>query len=88
MDDRSAAYQLYVGLAVAADSLTAAWLPVGGTPSPAFAADQAPAGYATLQRRLRGTAVAPAATLVVLEATGNYMVSSPSRATSRWRTSW
>jgi transposase len=74
MDDRSTAYQLYVGIDVAADSFTAAWLSVGGTPSPAFAADQAPAGYAALQRRLRGTAVAPAETLVVLEATGNYWV--------------
>src|SRR5918997_6335424 len=74
MDDRSVAYQLYVGIDVAADSFTAAWLPVGGTPSPAFAADQAPAGYAALQRRLRATAAPPAATLVVLEATGNYWV--------------
>src|SRR3712207_4914941 len=74
MDDRSAAYQLYVGIDVAADSFTAAWLSVGSTPSPAFAADQAPAGYAALQRRLWGTAVAPAGTLVVLEATGTYGV--------------
>src|ERR687886_1458174 len=74
MDDRSAAYQLYVGIDVAADSFTAAWLSVGGTPSPAFAADQAPAGYATLQRRLRAAGVPPASTLVVLEATGNYWV--------------
>ena len=74
MDDRSAAYQLYVGIDVAADSFTAAWLPVGGTPSPAFAADQAPAGYVTLQRRLRAAGVPPASTLVVLEATGNYWV--------------
>src|ERR671917_528379 len=60
MDDRSAAYQLYVGIDVAAASFTAAWLPVGGTPSPAFAADQAPTGYAALQRRLRATAPPPA----------------------------
>src|SRR5918997_3627818 len=74
MDDRSVAYQLYVGIDVAADSFTAAWLPVGGTPSPAFAADQAPTGYAALQRRLRATAAPPAATLVVLEATGTSWV--------------
>src|ERR671916_471427 len=48
--------------------------PERGTPSPAFAADQAPAGYATLQRRLRAAGVPPASTLVVLEATGNYWV--------------
>jgi transposase len=63
-----------VGIDVAAASFTAAWLPVGGTPSPAFAADQAPTGYAALQRRLRATAAPPAATLVVLEATGTYWV--------------
>src|SRR5919199_2372313 len=74
MDDRSAAYQLYVGIDVAADSFTAAWLPPGGTPSLPFAADQAPAGYAALQRHLRATGVPPAETLVVLEATGNYWV--------------
>jgi transposase len=74
MDERSATYQLYVGIDVAADSFTAAWLPPGGTPRLPFAADQAPAGHAALQRRLRATGVAPATTLVVLEATGNYWV--------------
>jgi hypothetical protein len=60
MDDRSAAYQLYVGIDVAAD--------------------QAPAGYATLQRRLRAAGVPPASTLVVLEATGNYVRRFTARA--------
>ena len=59
---------------MAADSFTAAWLPPGGTPRLPFAADQAPAGYAALQRRLRATGVAPATTLVVLEATGTSWV--------------
>ena len=74
MDDRSATYELYVGIDVAADTFTAAWLTPGGTPSPPVVGEQAPAGYAALQRRLRATAAAPDATLVVLEATGNYWV--------------
>ena len=74
MDDGSAAYQVYVGIDVAADTFTAAWLTPGGTPSPPFAGEQAPAGFAALQRRLRAIAAEPGATLVVLEATGNYWV--------------
>ena len=42
-----------------------------GTP---FTGEQTPAGFAALQRRLQATASPPAATLVVLEATGNYWV--------------
>jgi transposase len=74
MEDRSASYQLFVGVDIAADTFTAAWLPAGGTPGTTFAGNQAPGGYAALQRRLWATGVAPAATLVVLEATGNYWV--------------
>jgi transposase len=74
MDDGSAAYQLYVGIDVAADTFTAAWLTPGGAPSPPCTGEHAPAGFATLQRRLRVTGVAAGATFVVLEATGNYWV--------------
>ena len=74
MADTSAVYQLYVGIDVAADTFTAAWLAPGGTPTPPFSGEQTPAGHAALRRRLQATRVAPAATLVVLEATGNYWV--------------
>ncbi len=74
MDDTSAGYQLYVGIDVAADTFTAAWLAPGGTPTAPLAGDQTPAGSAALPRRLQATAVPPAATLVVLEATGTYWV--------------
>ena len=74
MADTSAGYQLYVGIDVAADTFTAAWLAPGGTPTPPLTADQTPAGYTALQRRLRAAGVPPASTLVVLEATGNYWV--------------
>jgi transposase len=74
MEGGSAASQLYVGVDVAATTFVAAWLAPGGKPSAPFAGEQTPAGFAALQRRLRATAAAPAATLVVLEATGNYWV--------------
>ena len=74
MNDRNAPYQLYVGIDVAADTFTAAWLSPGGKPAAAFTAEQAAAGYAALQRRLQATATTPATALVVLEATGNYWV--------------
>ena len=73
MDDQGVAYQLYVGIDVAADAFTAAWLTPGGAPDAAFTGEQTPAGHAALQRRLQAAAVPPAATLVV-EATGNYWV--------------
>jgi transposase len=67
-------YQLYIGIDVAADTFTASWLSVDGTPTTPLTGEQTPAGYTTLQRRLRATAVPPMSTLVVLEATGNYWV--------------
>ena len=74
MEAGSAAYRLYVGVDVAADTFVAAWLVPGGKPTAPFTGEQTPAGFAALQRRLQATAAAPAATLVVLEATGNYWV--------------
>lgn len=74
MEGTSAPYRLHVGIDIAADTFTAAWLPPGGTPSVPFTGDQTPTGFATLQRHLQATGVPPAETLVVLEATGNYWV--------------
>ncbi len=70
MADTSTAYQLYVGIDIAADTFTASGLAPGGTPTAPLAEDQTPAGFAALERRLRATGVPPAATLAVLEATG------------------
>jgi transposase len=67
-------YQLYVGIDVAAETFVAAWLAPGGKPGAPVSGEQTPAGFAALQRRLQATAASPAATLVVLEATGNYWV--------------
>ena len=74
MGDTSAAYQLYVGIDIAAETFTAAWLERSGTPSAPLTCDQTPQGYAALQQRLHRTAISPPATLVALEATGNYWV--------------
>ena len=74
MADTSAAYQLYVGIDIAADTFAAAWLTSSDTPSTPVTGEQSPAGYTALQRRFQATGVAPTATLIVLEATGNYWV--------------
>jgi transposase len=68
------AYQLYVGIDVAADSFTGAWLAPGGKPSAPFTGEQTAAGFAALDRRLRAAAASAAGTLIVMEATGNYWV--------------
>ncbi len=74
MEEGRAAYQLYVGVDVAAETFVAAWLVPGGKPTAPFTEEQTPAGFAALQRRLQGMGSSPAATSVVLEATGNYWV--------------
>jgi transposase len=74
VEDRSVAYQLYVGVDVAAETFVAAWLAPGGKPTTPFASEQTPAGVAALQCRLQATGSPATATLVVLEATGNYWV--------------
>ena len=74
MENGGAAYQLYVGVDVAAETFVAAWLAPGGKPTQPFTGEQTPAGFAALQRRLQATAAPPAAALVVLEATGTYWV--------------
>ncbi|HSH81370.1 MAG TPA: hypothetical protein VLA19_22815 [Herpetosiphonaceae bacterium] len=70
MEREEPGYRLYVGIDIAADTFTAAWLAGGGTPSTPFSAEQTPSGFAALQRRLRGVAD-PEGILVVLEATAN-----------------
>jgi transposase len=74
MGGTSAPYRPYVGIDIAADTFTAAWLPPGSAPSVPFTGEQTPTGFGTLQRRLQATAAAAAETLVVLEATGNSWV--------------
>jgi transposase len=74
--DRSptTSYHLFVGVDVAAQTVTAAWQPQLGGPGAPHTYDQTPTGHAALQQRLRAAGVPPAETLVVLEATGSYWV--------------
>ena len=74
MDRSAPPYQLYVGIDIAADTFTAAWLPPGGAPGAPLARAQDADGYAALRRHLDATRAAPAATLVVMEAPGSYWV--------------
>lgn len=74
MEEGSTIFRLYVGVDVAAETFVAAWLAPGCPPGAPFTGEQTPAGCAALQRRLHATGSPPAATLVVLEATGNYWV--------------
>ncbi len=72
MAPHTADYQLYVGIDIAATTFTAAWMPAGTAPTPPVTHPQRPGGFAALRRQLAATGISPAATLVVLEATGNH----------------
>ena len=74
MDHTASPYHLCVGVDIAADTFTAAWLTPGGSPTVPLTRERTPAGMAALQQRLAATQPPPAATLIVLEATGNYWV--------------
>lgn len=64
--------QLFVGVDIAAASFDASWLQSDGRPSVASTFAQTPAGFTAFQQQLHTTGAPPAATLVVLEATGSY----------------
>ena len=74
MENQGVAYQLYVGIDVAAESFVAAWLAPEGQPAAPVSGEQTAAGFAALVHRLQGTGVPPSAALVVLEATSAYWV--------------
>ena len=66
--------QLFAGVDIAATSFMAAWArPVRPSPRRAPSSNP-PEGFAAFHKQLAATGVAPAATLVVLEATGSYWV--------------
>lgn len=67
-------YQLFVGVDIAAATFTATWAadPTNAPSARTFA--QNPDGFTAFQRALAATGVAPAATLVALEATGSYWI--------------
>jgi transposase len=66
------AYQLFVGADIAARSFTAAWGRPDTPLSRPVRYEQSPAAFATFQQALAATGVAPAQTLIVMEATSTY----------------
>jgi hypothetical protein len=67
-------YQLFVGIDIAARSFTSSWTQDRRSFSPAQTFTQDPDGFARLERQLTTTGIAPAETLLVLEATSSYWV--------------
>lgn len=74
------AYRLYVGVDIAADTFTAAWLAPGGQPGTPFTGEQTAPGFTALARQLQATGVPPDEALVMLEATGSYVRRFTARA--------
>jgi transposase len=70
----SSGYRLFVGVDIAATSAAASWMAPSGRPTRSITIDQTMQGYASLQKQLLATGVAPSQILVVLEATGTYWV--------------
>ncbi len=73
-DTHGRAHKLYVGVDIAAATATAAWMAVNEGISAPLTVAQTTHGYATLCAKLAATGIAPADTLVVLEATGSYWI--------------
>jgi transposase len=67
-------YPLFVGADIAARSFTAAWGRPDAPSSRPVRYDQTPAGFAAFQQALAAMGVAPAQTLIVMEATSTYWV--------------
>jgi transposase len=70
----SPAYRCFVGVDIAAASFTAIWSTDGTMLPRAVTFSQSLAGFAAFQQQLQATGVAPAQTLIVLEATGSYWI--------------
>jgi transposase len=67
-------YQLFVGIDIAAATFTGSISTGSRAPTRPFTLSQSPEGFATLIARLQADGVPPAATLVVMEATGSYWI--------------
>jgi transposase len=67
-------YQLFVGVDIAATSFTTTWTLAGPPKERPRCFAQTPDGFAAFQAALACTAVQPANTLIVLEATGSYWI--------------
>jgi transposase len=67
-------YQLFVGIDIAATSFAATWTHGGPARERARTFAQTPDGFTACQAWLATTGIVPAATLIVVEATGSYWV--------------
>lgn len=67
-------YRLFVGIDIAAASATCAWMQPAASITRPLTIEQTPAGMAQLHARLQATGIAPADTLIVMEATGSYWI--------------
>lgn len=70
----SPTYQLYVGVDIAAKTFTATWAHDAAHAPKAVTFEQTETGFSAFQQQLAATNVAPASTLIVLEATGSYWI--------------
>lgn len=70
----ASAYQLFVGVDIAARSFTAAWGHADQPLARPVRYEQTPEGFASFQQALAATGVTPAQTLVVMEATSTYWI--------------
>jgi transposase len=68
------AYELFVGVDIAAKTFAAAWAQAGAEAGRATTFEQTPTGFTAFQQRLGADGTAPGATLIVMEATGTYWV--------------
>ncbi len=67
-------YTLFVGIDVAAKTVTTAWTTDSTMSTRPVTITQTPQGYTTLHEHLQATGHAPPTTLVVMEATGTYWI--------------
>lgn len=74
MNSSARSYQLFVGVDIAAASFAATWTLSGPPSERARSFSQTPDGFAAFQAQLASTGIAPADTLIVLEATGSYWI--------------
>jgi len=74
MENQETRYQLFVGVDVAATTMTVAWRLASHPISTPLTFAQTPDGIASLIDHLQRTEVEPAHTLIVMEATGSYWI--------------
>jgi hypothetical protein len=70
--EHAVAYQLFVGVDIAALTATIAWQAPKQKPSKPITIEQTPEGFSSLHHRLLKTGAQPDRMLVVMEATGIY----------------